>query len=73
MTTAVSHTPVPRRNEATGKSTIIATRCPRCQGPVFAPSDSVRERIDCTGCGAPLVTRQGIEGLEVTQIDGDPS
>lgn len=47
------------------KITIVTLRCPRCRGPVFVPSDSDRERVDCFSCAGALVTRQGLENIEV--------
>ena len=43
----------------------VRLTCPSCRGPVYVPGDSDRERVDCTGCGDPLVTRQGIDGVVV--------
>lgn len=53
-------------------TTIAPVACPRCNAPVFAPADSDRELITCTDptCRSELVTRRGIEGLEVVERDG---
>lgn len=51
---------------------------PDCGSSVYAPGDSDRERIDCTDCGAALLTRLGLDGtvtLEVTEdavVTDDP-
>lgn len=41
-----------------GSTLITAIECPACLSPVFAPSNSAGERVDCTGCDARLVTVQ---------------
>lgn len=49
--------------------------CPSCNEPVFAHADSDRERVDCSGCDARLVTRLGIDGaldLVLLERDGAP-
>ena len=43
----------------------VALDCPMCRGPVYVPDDSDREGVDCAGCGDPLITRQGIDGVVV--------
>ncbi len=50
---------------------IVDLRCPCCRAPVFAPADSDREIIDCTGCAARLVTRQTIEGTVDLKVEPD--
>lgn len=43
----------------------VRLACPMCRGPVYVPDDSDREGVDCAGCGDPLITRQGIDGVVV--------
>ena len=56
---------------AIGDTAVTALACPACNGPVFAPGDSDRERIDCSDCDARLVTRRGAEGVELIQLEPD--
>jgi hypothetical protein len=59
-------------NRATDRDDDIA-RLLLCRGPVYAPTDSDRERIDCSGCGAVLVTRQGLTGSVLVELDAGNS
>lgn len=55
-------------------TSIGATLCPRCNGPVFVPADSDREIIDCADatCAARLITRRHLDGsvsvIEVLEV-----
>lgn len=43
--------------------------CPRCQCSVYVPSDSDRERVGCVWCGAELVTKLGVRGVDVVEVE----
>jgi hypothetical protein len=46
-------------------------QCPRCRGPVYVPTDSDAELVDCAtpDCHVKLVTRRGIDGVSVIQVE----
>lgn len=48
--------------------TVDRHHCPLCRGPVYAPDDSNAERIDCSDCGAVLVTRRDLAGLVTVEL-----
>lgn len=58
-----------RRNELDG---VVELTCPSCSGPVYAPKDSSRDRVDCIGCDARLATRRELDGIvSLELLDGD--
>ena len=54
-------------------ASIVAIPCPDCRGPVFAPSDSRDERIECVWCGVQLVTRRDLAGVVSVERMGGAS
>lgn len=47
--------------------------CPICSGPVYAPADSDRERVDCPDCNARLTTRRDLDGgVSIVLLGGAP-
>ena len=58
------------RDPAALDTTIRRHACPLCRGAVYAPADSHLERIDCSSCGAVLLTRRAIgEDTCVVELD----
>lgn len=54
--------------------TIDRHHCPLCRSPVYTPDDSHAERIDCSHCGAVLVTRRDVAGLITLElVEGEPN
>ena len=54
----------------------VKLTCPQCNGPVFAMSDSNRDRLTCTEptCGAQLTTRRALDGtvdIILIEIESD--
>lgn len=49
----------------------MRVRCPTCVGPVYAPDDSNRDRVDCSGCGTELVTRRDLAGEVTVELAPD--
>jgi len=59
--------PSPRR---AAQGYTMRCQCPRCRGPVYVPTDSDAELVDCSDpdCHGKLVTRRGIDGVSVIQV-----
>lgn len=54
--------------------TVDRHHCPLCRGPVYVPDDSNAERLDCSSCGAVLVTRRDLAGVvTVALVEGEPN
>lgn len=60
-------------NRAFEKTASERHECPLCAGAIYAPADTDGERLDCSSCGAVLVTKRNICGFAVVELDAGVS